>query len=61
MKMYKMNFEEKSKLSEKVINYANFAFDYKNTINLWDKSIRKTIEDFKCQKQKTNIEVISLN
>lgn len=60
MKIYKMNFEEKLKLSEKVINYANFAFNYENTINLWDKSIRKTIEEFKCQKQKTNVTAITL-
>lgn len=60
MKMYSMCPKEKLKLSKKVIDYASFAFDYENTINLWDKSIKKTIEDFKCQKQKTNVEAIIL-
>ncbi len=60
IKMYTMSCEEKSMLRKKVKNYANFAFNYENTINLWDKSIKKTIEDFKCRKQKTNIEVITL-
>lgn len=60
MKMYKMCPKEKLKLGKKVMDYASFAFDYENTINLWDKSIKKTIEDFKCQKQKTNVEVIIL-
>ena len=60
MKMYTMSSKEKSILSKKVKDYANFAFNYENTINLWDKSINKAIKDFKCQKQKTNIEVITL-
>ena len=60
MKMYSMCPKEKLKLSKKVMDYASFAFDYENTINLWNKSIKKTIEDFKCQKQKTNVEAIIL-
>ena len=60
MKMYTIDAKEKLVLSNKVIDYANFAFNYNNTINLWDKSIKKAIKDFKCQKQKTNVEVIIL-
>ena len=58
--MYEMSKEEQSKLSKKVESYSSFAFNYENTINLWDKSINKTIEEFKCQKLKTNVEVITL-
>ena len=47
-------------LSKKVENYSKIAFDYDNTINLWYKSLNKTIKEFKCQKQKTKAKVVYL-
>jgi glycosyltransferase involved in cell wall biosynthesis len=43
---YNMSFDEKEVLSKKVEDYANIAFDYKKTIELWDASLKKTIKKF---------------
>jgi len=46
-KIYDLNDNEKEKLSKKVLNYANEAFSYQKTVDLWHDSMIKTIKDFR--------------
>ena len=42
--------EQKKKLSDKVLRYANTAFNYQKTIDMWDESMLEAIEEFKNRK-----------
>lgn len=59
-KFFNMTIEEKNNLSKKVEEYARFAFDYQDTINSWYDSLNKTIEEFRCQSQKTSTKIVYL-
>jgi len=50
MKMFEMSDVERKELSRKVRNYVTSEFDYDKTINLWDQTMLKTIEDFSSRK-----------
>lgn len=47
MKVYEMTPEQKSEMKKKVIEYCDHEFSYENMISAWDKTLYKTIEDFK--------------
>jgi glycosyltransferase involved in cell wall biosynthesis len=47
MKIYKMTSGEKQKLAKKMMDYADFEFNYGNVIKQWDESLEKCITDFK--------------
>jgi glycosyltransferase involved in cell wall biosynthesis len=57
MKLYKMSTKEKSRLSKKVLKYANTEFAYQKTIDLWHETMIKTLEKFKNKKQNFDITV----
>ena len=58
-KMYKLDSNEKEKLSLKVEKYADHAFNHDVTINKWHQSINETIENFKCQKSKSKLKIVN--
>jgi glycosyltransferase involved in cell wall biosynthesis len=43
LEMYQLSDEQKSQLSEQVLEYANHQFLYEDTVKAWDKSIQETI------------------
>ncbi len=47
MKLYTLNDKQKRVLSKKVYDYAHSEFSYQKTIDLWDKTLKDTIENFK--------------
>ena len=51
MKMHNMNEKQKSKLSKKVLRYAHKMFSHQKTVDDWDKTMQKTLKDFKEKKQ----------
>tara|TARA_B000000557_G_C20798431_1_gene454358 strand:- start:175 stop:1422 length:1248 start_codon:yes stop_codon:yes gene_type:complete len=57
-KYYNFDKSKKDTLSYKVENYANLEFNYDKSISMWDKSIQKSISDFK-NNIKNNLEVIN--
>lgn len=59
-KFFNMTIEEKNNLSKKVEEYARFAFDYQDTVDSWYNSLNETIEEFRCQSQKTSTKIVYL-
>ena len=50
VKMYSLNPEERKNLSEKVRSYVMSEFNYQNTVDMWDESLRGLIENWKRDK-----------
>jgi hypothetical protein len=50
MKMFELSDTERKALSSKVRSYVSSEFDYDKTINLWDQTMLKTIENFPARK-----------
>jgi glycosyltransferase involved in cell wall biosynthesis len=50
VKMYLLNPEERKNLSEKVRSYVMSEFNYQNTVDMWDESLRDLIENWKRDK-----------
>jgi glycogen synthase len=50
MKMFEMSDVERAQLSKKVRSYAMSEFDYDKTVDLWDKTMTQTIENFPSRK-----------
>ena len=46
-KMYQLSPEDKSKLSQKVIDYVDSEFNFQNTIDEWDRSLKDLIDNWK--------------
>lgn len=59
-KFFNMTIEEKNNLSKKVEEYTRFAFDYQDTVDSWHGSLNETIEEFRCQRQKTSTKIVYL-
>ena len=57
-KLYNMSEEEKSDLSNKVLEYANHEFLYQNTVDAWHNTLLETINKFKHEKKSWDIEEI---
>jgi glycosyltransferase involved in cell wall biosynthesis len=51
LRLFEMTFEEKEKMKNKVIDYADYAFNYDNMIKDWDKTLDGCIGDFKEKKK----------
>jgi glycosyltransferase involved in cell wall biosynthesis len=47
MKLYSKSKKEKDKLSKKVLRYAKTEFGHQKTVDLWDKTMLDTYNDFK--------------
>jgi len=47
MKIYELDDNEKSNLSDKVLDYVSSEFKYQNMIDTWDKTLTDTIENWK--------------
>ena len=47
MKIYSLNPEERKALSEKVRSYVMSEFNYQNTIDMWDDTLRGLIENWR--------------
>ena len=56
-KFYYMKNSEKETLSNKVEMYAKHAFSYEKTIDDWHKSIHDTINDYKQNRNKSDMEI----
>ena len=56
-KMYSMSNEEKLKLEKECLKYSEEEYDYDKTVNLWDKSIEKAIENHKMRKNYKVLEI----
>lgn len=50
LKMYSLNPEERKNLSEKVRSYVTSEFNYQNTIDMWDDTLRDLIENWERDK-----------
>lgn len=59
-KIYSLETDEKLSLSKKVKLYAKKAFDYNETIELWDESLTSVIKKFNDKDNKSNIEMVKL-
>ena len=57
-KIFNLTENEKNELSKKVKKYADHAFKYQNTIDAWNDTLIKTIEDFKENKRNWSIETL---
>ena len=52
MKIHDMSADEKKAMKTKVLNYVDKEFNFENVINLWDKTLDKTISNFNKTKNK---------
>jgi hypothetical protein len=50
MKLYEMTDEEKSSMSQKCLEFVDYAFDYNHMVNEWERTMSNCIETFKAQK-----------
>ena len=50
MKMFELSDLEKKALSKKVREYVKSEFDYDTTVDLWDKTMTRTLESFPSRK-----------
>jgi len=50
MKMFELSDVEKKALSRKVREYVKSEFDYDTTVDLWDKTMTRTLESFPSRK-----------
>ena len=57
LKAFEWSNEEKEELSKKCINYVKEEFSYNNTINCWDISLEKTIQNWKKTYNRIRLEV----
>ncbi len=57
-KLYNMDDEKRKNLSEKVKQYAQDAFSYEKTIDLWDESLEETIGNWKEKRKRFCIEEV---
>ena len=46
-KIYKMSTDEREKLSQKVMDYVHSEFNFQNTIDQWDRSLKDLLENWK--------------
>ena len=46
-KIYKMTPDEREKLSQKVIDYVDSEFNFQNTIDMWDETLKDMLENWK--------------
>lgn len=61
MTVYEYTPEERKALAEKCKAYVDLEFDYDKMIEKWDKTLTKTIEDFKENGAKRRWELMSIN
>jgi glycosyltransferase involved in cell wall biosynthesis len=57
MKIYELTPHEKEKMKAKVLEYCEHEFKYENMISEWDRTIQKTITEFKNKKNRKAWEV----
>ncbi|HAI39956.1 MAG TPA: hypothetical protein DCM40_18600, partial [Maribacter sp.] len=50
MKLYEMDDKQRLELSRKVKNYADKEFNHQDTVDAWDETMLKTVEEFKNRK-----------
>jgi len=55
-KIYSLSAVEKTKLSKKVLDYANYEFLHQNTVDRWHETMMTTIQRFKEQKSRWTID-----
>ncbi len=51
-KLYKLNSNERKKLSDKVLKYAHEEFGHEKTVNAWHETMLSTLEEFNNNKVK---------
>lgn len=55
MKLFDLDYSEKSKLSDKVLNYAKEEFSMQKTIDMWHETMIQKIKDWKEKYQRITI------
>lgn len=58
-KIYNMSEQEKEELSDKVLSYVKSEFNFQTTIDLWDKTLDETIDNWKDKYDRIVLEEIT--